>query len=64
LPGLSKTTESKAIESIEKAGSGQNEDVIMETMVGDHDNSIVMGAHDNSHRRPPVHAPSGFRWAS
>ena len=79
LPGLSKTTESEAIESMEKAGSGLNEsetieskDVIVEMMVGDHDHSIVrdhddsivVGAHDNSHRRPPVHAPSGFRWGS
>ena len=71
LPGLSKTTESEAIESIEKARSGLNEsetieskDVIVEMMVGDHDHSIVVGAHDNSHRRPPVHAPSGFRWGS
>jgi hypothetical protein len=70
LPGLSKTTESEAIESMEKAGSGLNESETIksrdhdDSIVGGHDDSIVVGAHDNSHRRPPVHAPSGFRWGS
>ena len=38
--------------------------LIAKMLVGDHDDSVVVGAYDNSHRRPPVHAPSGFRWGS
>jgi hypothetical protein len=39
LPSTSKATECELL--------------IVEMLVGDHDHSIVVGAHDNSHRRPP-----------